>query len=61
LKPPKRQAYGTIPSLSSVPITEVFGKGHGGKTLQELETPFIVAGKNVKRIPKFKESMMQFD
>ena len=37
------------------------GKGHGGKTLQELETPFIVAGKNVKRIPEFKESMMQFD
>ena len=37
------------------------GKGHGGKTLQELETPFIIAGKNVKRIPEFKESMMQFD
>jgi len=37
------------------------GKGHGGKTLQELETPFIVSGKNVKRIPEFKESMMQFD
>jgi len=28
------------------------GKGHGGKTLQELETPFIIAGKNVKPASK---------
>jgi predicted AlkP superfamily pyrophosphatase or phosphodiesterase len=37
------------------------GKGHGGKTLQELETPFVIAGKNVRRSPEFEESMMQFD
>ena len=24
-------------------------KGHGGKTMQEMETPFIIAGKNVKK------------
>ena len=35
--------------------------GHGGKTLEEVETPFIIAGKNVKNIGEFKEYMMQFD
>jgi predicted AlkP superfamily pyrophosphatase or phosphodiesterase len=35
--------------------------GHGGKTMMEMETPFIISGKNVKKIPEFKESMMQFD
>ena len=38
------------------------GKGHGGKTMQEMETPFIILGKGVRKggneIP---ESMMQFD
>ena len=24
-------------------------KGHGGKTMQEMETSFIIAGKNAKR------------
>ena len=36
-------------------------KGHGGKTMQEMETPFIIAGKNVKKGGIFDESMMQFD
>ena len=36
-------------------------KGHGGKTMQEMETPFIIAGKNIKKGGAFEESMMQFD
>ena len=36
-------------------------KGHGGKTMQEMETPFIISGKNIKRGLFFDESMMQFD
>ena len=36
-------------------------KGHGGKTMQEMETAFIIAGKNVKKGYEFSESMMQFD
>lgn len=36
-------------------------KGHGGKTMQEMETPFIITGKNVKKTGNFDESMMQFD
>ena len=36
-------------------------KGHGGKTMMEMETPFIIAGKNVKKSGEFSESMMQFD
>lgn len=36
-------------------------KGHGGKTMTEMETPFIIAGKNIKKGGLFEESMMQFD
>lgn len=36
-------------------------KEHGGKTMQEMETPFIIAGKNIKKGGAFEESMMQFD
>lgn len=36
-------------------------KGHGGKSMQEMQTPFIISGKNVKKGNKFNESMMQFD
>lgn len=36
-------------------------KGHGGKTLQEMETPFIISGKNIKNGLHFEESMMQYD
>ena len=37
------------------------GKGHGGKTMQEMETPFIIAGKGIKKGHVIEESMMQFD
>ncbi|ETD16477.1 MULTISPECIES: alkaline phosphatase [Prevotellaceae] len=37
------------------------GKGHGGKTLQEMEIPFIICGKNVKKGMVIKDVMMQFD
>ena len=36
-------------------------KGHGGKTMMEMETPFIIAGKGIKAGGQFQESMMQFD
>ncbi len=36
-------------------------KGHGGKTMAEMETAFIISGKNIKKGLKFDESMMQFD
>lgn len=36
-------------------------KGHGGKTMAEMETAFIVSGKGIKRGYEFTESMMQFD
>jgi predicted AlkP superfamily pyrophosphatase or phosphodiesterase len=38
------------------------GKGHGGKTLRELETPFILSGKNIRKGVCFDNlSTMQFD
>lgn len=38
------------------------GKGHGGKTMQEMETPFIINGKNIKEGLCFDNlSMMQYD
>lgn len=36
-------------------------KGHGGKTMEEMETAFIISGKNVKKGYNFTQSMMQFD
>lgn len=36
-------------------------KGHGGFTMPELETPFIVYGKNVRKGFEFPEPMMQYD
>ncbi|MCS2956162.1 alkaline phosphatase [Bacteroides salyersiae] len=36
-------------------------KGHGGKTMNEMETPFIICGKNIKKGLNFNESMMQYD
>lgn len=36
-------------------------KGHGGITMMEMETPFIIAGKGIYPGRKFQESMMQFD
>lgn len=37
------------------------GTGHGGITLEEMRTPFIIAGKNIKSDGAFTESMMQYD
>lgn len=36
-------------------------KGHGGKSLMEMETPFIIAGKGIKKGGTIEQSMMQFD
>jgi predicted AlkP superfamily pyrophosphatase or phosphodiesterase len=36
-------------------------KGHGGFTMLELETPFIVFGKKVKKGFEFPEPMVQYD
>jgi arylsulfatase A-like enzyme len=36
-------------------------KGHGGKSLMEIETPFIIAGKGIKKGGLFARPMMQFD
>lgn len=36
-------------------------KGHGGKSLMEMETPFIIAGKGIKKGIKIEDSMMQYD
>lgn len=36
-------------------------KGHGGKTLAEMEIPFVIAGGPVKRAGEISESMMQYD
>ena len=37
------------------------GKGHGKFTLQELETPFIVYGKKIKKGHEITQPMMQYD
>lgn len=36
-------------------------KKHGGKSLQEMETPFIIYGCNIKKGFEINDSMMQFD
>ncbi|WP_298651587.1 alkaline phosphatase [uncultured Proteiniphilum sp.] len=36
-------------------------KGHGGISMMEMETPFIIAGKGIQQGGGFQESMMQFD
>lgn len=36
-------------------------KGHGGKTMQEMQTPFIISGKNIKQGEEIRESMVQYD
>lgn len=37
------------------------GKTHGGKTLNEMETPFVIFGCNIKKGFEISDSMMQFD
>ena len=36
-------------------------KGHGGKTLLEMEHPFIICGKGIRQGMVIKEPMMQYD
>lgn len=36
-------------------------KGHGEISMQEMETPFIISGKGIKKGNKIENSMMQFD
>ena len=36
-------------------------KGHGGKSLEEMEIPFILAGPAVKAVGEFDVAMMQYD
>jgi arylsulfatase A-like enzyme len=35
--------------------------GHGGQSMMEMETPFIIAGKNIKQGGEFSEVMLQQD
>lgn len=37
------------------------GTSHGGRTMQEMETPFIICGKGIRKNYEIKESMMQYD
>ncbi len=37
------------------------GKGHGGKTMEEMQTPLIISGKGVKKGNKITQSTMVFD
>ncbi len=37
------------------------GTGHGGHTLNEIETPFIIWGKGVKKGYEIQETMIQYD
>ena len=36
-------------------------RGHGGKTLREMESPFIISGKGIRKGVIIEGSMMQFD
>lgn len=36
-------------------------KGHGGITMEEMETPFIISGKGIKKGHQIERSMMQYD
>ena len=37
------------------------GKKHGGKTLKEMESPFVIFGNNIKKGHEIEEFMMQYD
>lgn len=37
------------------------GTGHGGHTLNEIETPFVIWGKGVKKNHEITETMIQYD
>ncbi len=37
------------------------GTAHGGISMEEMETPFVISGKGIKQGGEFEESMMQYD
>ena len=37
------------------------GNKHGGKTLKEMESPFVILGNNIKKGHEIEEFMMQYD
>ncbi len=37
------------------------GKGHGGITMEEMQTPFVICGKGIKQGHSISASMMQYD
>ena len=37
------------------------GRSHGGQTLMEMEIPFIICGKNVKKGQVITDTMIQYD
>ena len=37
------------------------GKGHGGKSMNEMQIPFVITGKGIKKGYKIEDSVMQFD
>lgn len=37
------------------------GTGHGGTTMEEMQTPFILSGKNIKKGFKITDLVMQYD
>ncbi|MCF0163688.1 MAG: alkaline phosphatase, partial [Bacteroidales bacterium] len=38
-----------------------YNQGHGGKSMKEMETPFVICGKGIPANGEFSESMMQYD
>lgn len=60
-KQSKTPESGTIRFIMLTADPGGINKGHGGITLEEVEIPFIIAGKNIKQSGEFQESMMQFD
>ena len=37
------------------------GKGHGGKTMEEMRTPFIITGKDIRQNKEIEECVAQYD
>lgn len=57
------RAAGIIDDTVFIITSDHGGKdfGHGGITMDEMETPFIISGKGISKGGEFEESMMQYD